>query len=311
MKKNKSLVLLTGGRGMVGRNILEHPLAQNFSFIAPTSAELNLCNYKQVSNFITKVAPDYVIHAAGKVGGIQANLSSPVDYLTENIDMGRNVLIASRNANIKKLINLASSCIYPHNAKNPLTEDLILKGELEPTNEGYALAKIFTLRLGQYINRENPEFQYKTLIPCNIYGKYDKYDLKNSHLIAAIINKMHIAKINSSKTVEIWGQGNARRETMYAADLADSILSFLKDFDRTPFIMNIGQGFDHTISDYYKIIASVVGWNGKFIYNLTKPEGMRQKLVSITEQESWGWKPKTNLLEGIQKTYEFYLEQSK
>lgn len=306
--QQKPLVLLTGGRGMVGRNILEHPMAKKFSFIAPTSSELDLRDFSSVKAFFDKAAPEIVIHAAGRVGGIQANMASPVDFLVENIDIGRNVILASRDAGIKKLINLSSSCMYPRNAINPLTEDLILKGELEPTNEGYALAKIFAMRLCEYLQKEDGSLQYKTLIPCNLFGRFDKFDPKHSHLIPAIIHKVHLAKTNEENSVEIWGDGEVRREFMYVGDLADAVLKGISAFEALPNLMNIGLGIDYTINEYYAAAAKVIGWNGKFVHDLSKPVGMRQKLVSTALQEKWGWESSTSLEEGIQKTYDFYLK---
>jgi len=304
----KPIVLLTGGRGMVGRNILEHPMAEKFCFITPTSSELDLRNFGSVQNFIATHLPEYVIHAAGLVGGIQANMEKPVDFLVENLDMGRNVILASRNAGVKKLLNLSSSCMYPRNAANPLTEDLILKGELEPTNEGYALAKIFAMRLCEYLHKEDEELQYKTFVPCNLYGRFDKFNPKYSHLVPAIIHKVHEAKVQDKESVEIWGDGTARREFMYAGDLADAVMKAISNFDEVPYIMNVGLGFDHSINEYYKAVASVVGWHGLFTYDLSRPVGMKQKLVSIERQNSWGWCATTSLEKGISKSYNFYLK---
>lgn len=305
---NKPLILLTGGSGMVGRNILEHPMAQQFSFVFPTSSELDLCDFFSVKKFFSKTSPEFVIHAAGRVGGIQANMANPVDFLVENVDIGRNVILASRNVGVKKLLNLSSSCIYPRDAVNPLTEDLILKGELEPTNEGYALAKIFAMRLCQYIQKEDNSFQYKTLIPCNLFGRFDKFDPKHSHLIPAIIHKVHLAKANQENTVEIWGDGTARREFMYADELAAAVLKGISAFEVLPSLMNVGLGIDYSINEYYEAAAKVIGWNGKFVHDLSKPVGMKQKLVSTKLQDSWGWKSTTSLEEGLQKTYDFYLK---
>jgi GDP-L-fucose synthase len=307
----KPIVLLTGGRGMVGRNILEHPMAGHFSFIAPTSAELDLRNFPKVQEYVHTYSPDFVIHAAGLVGGIQANMARPVDFLVENIDLGRNVILASRNAGVKKLLNLSSSCMYPRNANNPLTEDLILKGELEPTNEGYALAKIFAMRLCEFIHKEDEAFQYKTFIPCNLYGRFDKFDPTISHLIPAIIHKVHQAKLNQQKTVEIWGDGTARREFMFAGDLADAVLKAIASFDQIPFMMNIGLGFDHSINEYYEVVAKVVGWEGQLTHDFTKPVGMKQKLLSIQRQKTWGWKAATSIEDGVYSSYNFYLRSIK
>lgn len=293
---------------MVGRNILEHPKSKQYSFLAPTSAELDLRDFSRVQEYISTHSPSFIIHAAGLVGGIQANMAYPVDFLVENVDIGRNVLLAARHAGVKKLLNLSSSCMYPRNAPNPLREDLILKGELEPTNEGYALAKIFTMRLGQYIYKEDSSFSYKTFIPCNLYGRFDKFDPNKSHLIPAIIHKVHQAKVDKQQTVEIWGDGNARREFMYAGDLANAVLRSVESFDEMPDLMNVGIGLDFSINEYYQAVAKVIGWDGEFTHDLSRPVGMKQKLVSIDRQKSWGWTASTTLEEGITKTYDFYLK---
>ncbi|MGY9001246.1 MAG: NAD-dependent epimerase/dehydratase family protein, partial [Rhodospirillales bacterium] len=178
-------ILITGGSGMVGQNLLEHPAIKEFAVIAPSSRELNLLDFSATRSYLHQLKPDLVIHAAGKVGGIQANIREPVSFLMDNLDMGRNIVWAAHQAGIKKLINLGSSCMYPRNCSEPLDEEMVLKGELEPTNEGYALAKVVTARLCEYIMREDSNYQYKTLIPCNLYGKYDQFGPVNSHLIPA------------------------------------------------------------------------------------------------------------------------------
>lgn len=307
---NKPKILLTGGRGMVGRNILEHPLAKDYVFLAPTSSDLDLCDFANTQEYFSKHSPEFVIHTAGLVGGIQANMARPVDFLVKNVDLGRNVVMASRGAGVKKLLNLSSSCMYPRNALNPLTEDRILQGELEPTNEGYALAKIFAMRLCEYLHKEDDSLQYKTFIPCNLYGRFDKFDPKHSHLIPAIIHKVHLAKIAGENSVEIWGDGFARREFMYAGDLADAVLRAIGDFDSVPSLMNVGLGLDHSINEYYETVAKVVGWNGSFVHDLSKPVGMKQKLVSVDRQNKWGWSAATSLEEGISKAYDYYLKVS-
>ena len=304
-------VLLTGGSGMVGQNILEHPAAKDWEFIAPGSKKLDLRDYSATLAFVQATRPDTVIHCAGRVGGIQANIAHPVEFLVTNLDLGRNIILASKAAGVSKLLNLASSCMYPRNAPNPLGEELILRGELEPTNEGYALAKIFATRLCQYIQRETPSLAYKTLIPCNLFGRHDKFAPEHSHLIPAIIHKIHLAKYQGLETVEIWGDGTARREFMYAGDLADATLRALREFEQIPDLMNIGLGADYSIQDYYICAASVIGWSGEFVYDTTKPVGMKQKLVAVDKQRQWGWMPQTSLRDGIKKAYHYYLQEYK
>lgn len=302
-------ILLTGGSGLVGQNLLEHVAFNEFDILAPRSCELDLCDYNAVQTYLYKNRPDMIIHAAGKVGGIQANMREPVSFLVDNLDMGRNIIMAAYQAGIKQLINLGSSCMYPRNHSESLTEEMVLKGELESTNEGYALAKVVTERLCEYIIREDNTYQFKTLIPCNIYGRHDKFDPLHSHLVPAIIHKVHQAKQSGQKYVEIWGDGAARREFMYAGDLADAIVFAIKKFNSMPALMNVGLGFDYSINEYYQVAAEVMGYTGEFIHNLTKPVGMARKLVNVERQKAWGWSASHDLKKGIEKTYSFYLAE--
>ncbi len=306
MTGGKMRILLTGGSGMVGKNILEHPSAGKHEFFAPDIPELDLFNFEAVKAYVEKVQPDLVIHAAGRVGGIQANMAHPVAFLLENLDMGRNLVWAARGCGVKKLINLGSSCMYPRNAPNPLKEEMVLQGELEPTNEGYALAKTVVSRLCSYISRENPEFRYKTLVPCNLYGRWDKFGPENSHMIPAVIRKVHFAKLSGAKTVEIWGDGTARREFMYAGDVADCIHRAAAEFDSLPELMNVGLGEDDSVNDYYRVVAEVAGYEGSFTHDRTKPAGMARKLVDTARLNAWGWKPATSLRDGIAAAYEYF-----
>ena len=294
---------------MVGRNVLEHPAISDFEVLAPCSSELDLLDFNAVQAYFRKHQPDMVVHAAGKVGGIQANMREPVSFLMHNLDMGRNIVWAAHQAGIKRLINLGSSCMYPRNHSEPLREDMVLKGELEPTNEGYALAKVVTARLCDYITREDASYQYKTLIPCNLYGRYDKFDPVHSHLLPAIIHKVHQAKQGGQQTVEIWGDGTARREFMYAGDLVDAIMRAINNFDTLPIYMNVGLGYDHTINEYYQVAAEVMGYTGGFAHDLSKPVGMARKLVDVECQQAWGWNVQCDLRTGIEKTYDFYLKE--
>ncbi|WP_394690970.1 GDP-L-fucose synthase family protein [Hoeflea sp.] len=296
-------ILLTGGNGMVGRNIRDHSLARSNELIAPRSTELDLTDTSATEDFVAALKPELIIHAAGRVGGIQANMANPVEFLVENLDMGRNIVMAARKADVPKLLNIGSSCMYPRAAPNPLEEASVLSGELEPTNEGYALAKVMTARLCDYVSRSSPNLAYKTLIPCNIFGIHDKFDPAVSHLLPAIIRKVDEALERGAPTVEIWGSGEARREFMFASDLADGIWTAAARFDDLPGTMNMGVGHDHSINDYYASVARVIGWHGSFTHDLSKPVGMQQKLVSTEKQRQFGWLPSTSLDEAISLTY--------
>ena len=299
-------IFLTGGTGMVGSNICEHSENHKYTIFAPSSKEVDLTNYGQVNSYIAEVQPDIIIHSAGLVGGIQANIKNPVGFLVKNLQMGLNVILAAQQNNVKKLLNLASSCMYPRDMEIGLTEDMILKGELEPTNEGYALAKVVATRLCEYMNREDEKWQYKSAIPCNLYGKYDKFDPKHSHMVPAVIRKIYEAKENNINEVEIWGDGLSRREFMYAGDLADFVYYALAHFDKMPQNLNVGLGADYTINEYYQVIAKVIGYEGTFTHDLSKPMGMKKKMIDNTQLTAFGWQPKTSLEDGIKQTLEYF-----
>lgn len=300
-------LLITGAGGMVGQNLIEDARFQKMELLTPRRADLDLFKYDDVLKYMKKHQPVAIVHCAGRVGGIQANMANPVAFLVENLDVNRNVILAAREAGVKTLINLGSSCMYPRDAKNPLTEDLVLKGELEPTNEGYAIAKITAQRLCAYIRKENPDYNYKTLIPCNLYGRHDKFDPKHSHLVPAVIRKLHDAVAMKLNEVDIWGDGTARREFMYSSDLVDCIYKALSDVKTLPEIMNVGLGMDYSVNEYYQAAAEVVGYKGTFKHDLSKPVGMKQKLTSVELAHQWGWQSKTSLVDGLHQTYKYFL----
>ncbi|MBQ3441944.1 MAG: aminotransferase class I/II-fold pyridoxal phosphate-dependent enzyme [Selenomonadaceae bacterium] len=299
-------ILITGSSGLVGHNLLEAPQSKRYELLAPSHKELELLDKDVVLNYLEKNRPDLVIHAAGTVGGISANMQQPLKFLLDNLDMGRNVIYGAYRAGVKRFINLGSSCMYPRNHETPLTEDMILTGELEPTNEGYAIAKIACARMCSYITRENPDFQYKTLIPCNIYGRWDKFFGDRAHMIPAVIQRLIQAVDSGQEEIEIWGDGSARREFMYTGDLADCIWQAVERFDELPDLMNVGLGVDYSVDDYYSTIAKVVGFKGKFTHDLSKPAGMKRKLTDVSRMLKFGWRPKTTLEDGIRQTVDFY-----
>ncbi len=300
-------ILLTGGGGMVGRNVIDLCRERGIDVVAPRRVELDLRDYVSTLRFVKDVRPDIVVHAAGHVGGIQANIREPVRFLTDTWDIGRNIVLAAREAGVTRLLNLGSSCMFPRNSPEPLKEEDVLSGTLEPTNEGYALAKCAIARLCSYVCREEPSLLYKTMIPCNLYGRYDKFDPAISHLVPAVIHKLHVAKRDGRQEVEIWGDGTARREFMYAGDLADAILFAVDRFAEMPDVLNVGLGEDYSVNEYYAVAAEVIGYTGRFVHDTTKPVGMMRKLLDISRQKAFGWQARTSLREGLAATYEFYL----
>ncbi len=300
-------ILLFGGTGMVGHNLIDLAAERGVEIVAPGHREVDLLDGKAVLATVKKIAPSIVVHAAGRVGGIEANIREPVAFLTDNWEMGRNVVMAAKEAGVTRLINLGSSCMYPKDSPKALKESDILSGPLEPTNEGYAIAKSAVQRLAAYVGTEDPRYRYKTLVPCNLYGRYDSFDPKRSHLAAAVIHKLHEAKTSGATSVPIWGDGTARREFLYAGDLADAILAGIARFDDLPPVMNVGAGVDHAVNDYYRVAAKVIGYTGTFTHDLTKPVGMKRKLMDVGLAEAFGWTAKTSLEQGLAASYTAYL----
>ena len=296
-------ILLTGGSGMVGRNLLDTAPG---TIWAPSSKELNLLSFSNVSHALKEFQPDLIIHAAGRVGGIAANMAAPYEFLFENLEMGKNLIAAAKELPSVKFLNFSSSCVYPRLGVNPLKEEAILTGELEPTNEGYALAKLSVMRLGEFASK-NTSLNFKSLIPCNLYGRYDHFDPIKSHLLPSIMMKVHKAKTENQETIEIWGTGTVRREFMFATDLAQITWDCVKIFDQLPSSMNIGLGHDFSILEYYQTAARVLGFTGDYEFNTSKPEGMKQKLVDNTRMRNLGLRAKTSLEDGIKQTFDFYL----
>ena len=293
---------------MVGRNIHEAlTRANTYQVLRPDRTELDLEDRRAVELYITETCPDAIVHAAGLVGGIRANIARPVEFLAVNLRIGTNVIDGAKDAGVPILLNIASSCMYPREEKNPLGEESILSGMLEPTNEGYAIAKIAATRHCQYILQQHNDLNYKTIVPCNLYGKYDHFDPENGHMIASVIQRMHKAKEDNDPKMMIWGDGTARREFMFAGDLAGFVARYLEKADELPDVMNVGLGQDFTIREYYEAISHVIGYVGEFQNDLTKPVGMKQKLVSVARQNCLGWAPGTTLEEGLRIVYDYYL----
>lgn len=302
-------ILITGSEGMVGRNILADPLFRDCELLHPRRDELDLFDLPRLQRYLEAEQPGVVIHCAGKVGGIEANRRANSAFLSENALLGLHVLEAARTAGVPRLLNLASSCMYPKDRDRSLAVEDLLTGPLEPTNEGYALAKILAWKLTQFISSENPDLSYKTIIPCNLYGPWDKFDPLNGHLIPSIIRKAHEASVRRESTLEIWGDGSARREFMYVGDLVAFLRHGLEHWDDLPGTLNVGYGTDHSVLDYYRMVCEVVGIAPEFRFDLTRPSGMKRKLMDSGTAFALGWRPEVLHLEGIRKTYLHFMEQ--
>ncbi|MCE5324018.1 GDP-L-fucose synthase [bacterium] len=302
-------IYIAGHTGLLGSSLRRMLISHGYhNLMLHTRSEINLTDSCAVTDFLSLEKPDCIILCAAKVGGIQANIADPVHFLAENLSINLNVICSALHAGVRNLIYIGSSCMYPRDYKTPLKEEYLLAAPLEPTNEGYALAKIAGAKLCEYCASQYGVC-YKTLIPCNLYGPGDKFDPASSHLIAAVIDKLHRAKTDGKSSVEIWGDGSARREFLYVEDLADYICRCIGQLDETPAYMNIGYGEDFSVLDYYKIAAEVIGFDGEFTFDISRPVGMSTKLLDSSRARLRGWKPSTTLYDGILKTYQYYLDK--
>lgn len=303
----KSLkVYVAGHRGMVGSAIIRALKAQGFSnIITRTKAELNLVNQNAVNNFFKIEKPSYVFLAAAKVGGIHANNAYPAEFIYENIMIQNNIIHSSYLNNVKKLMFLGSSCIYPKFAKQPMSEDQLLTGILEPTNEPYALAKIAGIKMCQSYNRQyNTDFI--SCMPTNLFGINDNYHPENSHVLPALIRRFHEAKKSADKEVVVWGTGTPKREFLYADDLADACLYLMDNYSGNEFF-NIGTGIEVTIQELAETVKEVIGFTGDLTFDKTKPDGTPRKLLDCTKIHEAGWEHKVTLKEGITYAYKDFL----
>lgn len=303
-----SKIYVAGHNGMVGSAIIRAlELKGHTNIIFRRSSELDLKDQKAVNNFFATERPDYVFLAAAKVGGIGANIERPAEFLYDNLLINANVIHAAYEHQVKKLLFLGSSCIYPRLSKQPMKEEYLLEGKLEPTNEGYALGKIIGIKLCEYYNKQY-ETNYISAMPPNLYGENDNFDPKHSHVIAALIRKFHEAKTNNSSEVVIWGTGSAKREFLYVDDAADACMFLMNNYNSTEHI-NIGSGEDISIYELAKLVGRIVKYDGEIVKDPSKPDGMPRKLMDSEKILSLGWKHTTSLEEGITKTYALFLEE--
>lgn len=309
----RSKIYVAGHRGLVGSALKRKLESKDYSnLVFRTHRELDLTNQQAVNEFFELEKPEYVFLAAAKVGGILANNSYPAEFIYQNLMIEANVIHASYKYGVKKLLFLGSSCIYPKLAPQPLKEGYLLTGSLEETNEAYAIAKIAGIRLCKHYNQ-----QYKTnfisVMPTNLYGPNDNFDLKTSHVMPALIRKFHEAKVNNESEVVIWGTGKPFREFLHVDDMADACVYLMENFNTDDIgeFVNIGVGKDITIGELAELIKEIVGFKGSIKKDLSKPDGTPQKLLDITKLSSLGWSAKISLKDGIRQTYEWYQSQIK
>jgi GDP-L-fucose synthase len=309
---NKSdTIYVAGHSGLVGSAILRRLRTLGYErIISRSSRELDLRNQASTTAFFEHERPRFVFLAAAKVGGIMANSTYRADFIYDNLLIGANVIEASRHCGVSKLINLGSSCIYPKLAPQPLREEHLLTGPLEPTNEPYAVAKIAIVKLCRYFNEQHGT-NFISVMPTNLYGPGDNFDSESSHVLPALMSKIHRAK-EGGNSVEIWGDGTPMREFLYVDDLAEALVFLMERYDASQVgeIINIGSGIDCSIRTLAETIARVVGYHGEFVYDPTKPNGTPRKLLDVSRLRALGWEARTSLEEGIQRTYRWFLDNT-
>lgn len=305
LEKN-SKIYVAGHRGLVGSAIVRNLKSKGYTnIIGKTHKELDLTNQIAVRKFFQEEKPEYVFLAAAHVGGINANNTHPAEFIYENLEIQNNVIKAAHDFKVKKLLFLGSSCIYPKMCPQPIKEEYLLSGYLEPTNEAYALAKISGLKMCQFFKRQYGD-NFISCMPTNLYGPNDNFDLKTSHVMPALIRKFHEAKVNNEPFVEVWGTGKPLREFLHVDDMADGCVYLMEHYDGEQHV-NIGTGKEVTIKELAEIIKEVVGFKGELRFNSGKPDGTPRKLLDVSKLESVGWKYKIELVDGIKNTYKRYL----
>jgi len=307
--ETNSKIYIAGHRGMVGSAIMRNLQTRGFDrFVTRTSSELDLRNQQAVADFFAEEKPDYVFLAAAKVGGIMANNTYRAEFLYDNLMIQSNIIHHAYLNGVKKLMFLGSSCIYPKMAPQPLKEEYLLTGLLEPTNEPYAIAKIAGIKLCDAY-RSQYGCNYISVMPTNLYGPNDNYDLKNSHVLPALLRKFHEAKVSNNPEVVVWGSGSPRREFLHADDMADACVYLMEHYDE-PGLINIGVGDDITIKELAELIKEISGYKGTITWDTTKPDGTPRKLMDVSKLHSFGWKAGISLREGITNVYKEKFESS-
>ncbi len=300
-----SKIYIAGHRGMVGSSIWRTLLSHGYTnLVGVTHDGLDLTNQKAVNDFFEKTKPEYVIMAAAKVGGIVANSTYPVQFIYNNLQIQNNLIDASHKYGVTKLLFLGSSCIYPKFAKQPIKEEYLLTGDLEPTNQWYAIAKIAGIKMCQAY-RQQYKSDFISAMPCNLYGINDNFDLNNSHVLPALIRKFHTAMIKNEPEVVCWGTGSPMREFLYVDDLAEACVFLMKNYSDDLHI-NVGYGDDITIKQAVETVCEVVGYQGNVVWDDSKPDGTPRKVMDSSRILKMGWKPNVKLLDGLEKTYYWF-----
>jgi GDP-L-fucose synthase len=300
-------VFIAGGTGLVGSSLIRNA-PKDSEIHAPSRTELDLRDRKAVAIALKKIDPEIVMLAAAKVGGIAANSKYQRDFLVTNLDIQNSVIMSAREVGVRNLVFLGSSCIYPKEAKQPISEDSLMTGPLEQTNEGYAIAKIAGLRLCRAISEEDG-LRYFSLMPTNLYGPNDNFHKENSHVPAALLRRFHEAKINKIESVKVWGTGRPRREFMHVDDLASACWSLVGKAQGGE-LLNVGTGIDISIGEFAHLVARIVGYEGRLEFDLSKPDGTFRKLLNVERIHGYGWSHRISLEEGLKNTYKWYLEAS-
>ena len=306
---HQSTILVTGASGMVGRSLVARLRKDGYSkLLTPPSREVDLRDQAAVDRYFSEHKIDHVFHLAGHIGGIGASVTYPVEFLYENMMISLHVINAARKAGVTKLVYLSSSCVYPRECPQPMKEDDILTGAFEPTNEGYAIAKVAAMKLCEYANQEYG-MNFINLMPCNLYGYGDHFEPEKSHVVSALIYKFHEAKHKKLPSVEVWGTGKTRRELLFVDDLSDAMLFFMNNRDAKDAgsFVNIGLGEDIAIRDLAVTIKDIVGYSGEIVYDPSKPDGMPRKLMDVTRSAKLGWRAKVGIKDGLKLTYDWFL----
>lgn len=304
--RSNARIFVAGHRGLVGSAIVRSLERQGFTnLLVRTRQQLDLTNQADVNRFFQEEKPEYVFLAAARVGGIYANSTYPADFIRENLSVQLNVIDAGYRNGVQKLVFLGSSCIYPKFAPQPMREEHLLTGELEPTNEWYAIAKIAGIKMAQAY-RKQYGFNAISLMPTNLYGPGDNFDLQNSHVLPALIRKFHEAKMAGSQEVVIWGTGSPRREFLHVNDMADASVFLMLHYDQ-PEIVNIGTGEDVTIRELAELVADTVGYRGSLVFDSSKPDGTPRKLLDVSKANAIGWRAQISLKDGLRGTYDWYV----